>query len=262
MHPNVQLLHADDFVVKPHVSFQADGVRRYQYNPRMLDVVRSIPRGTIYDRSGLPLATGDAALMRDARNEYTKTGRRAERHLRRTDRALLSAWRRGISSARRFTEPRNWSATNSSYIERDAEDRLRGFDDHATTVESRDAAGRPVVAVRRDYRELVPFLRHRHDPHHPAVLAILNRKRDLHLTIDAELQLRVATILATAAKKSTTGKAAAVVLDADTGELLAAASYPLPVLARDQNGSTATKAMRCSTARDTGSTRLAQPSSS
>ena len=238
---NVQLLRADDFVVKPHVSFQADGVRRYQYNPRMLDIVRSIPRGTIYDRSGLPLATGDAALMRTARNDYTKmgvapNGTCAEPIERCYPLGGAAFHLLGDSLTRA-----NWSATNSSYIERDAEDRLRGFDDHATAVESRDSAGRPVVAVRRDYRALVPFLRHRHDPHHPAVLAILNRKRDLHLTIDAELQLRVATILATAATKSTTGKAAAVVLDADTGELLAAASYPLPVLARYQNGSTPTE---------------------
>ena len=30
-----------------------------QYNPRVLDIVRGIPRGNVYDRRGLPLATGE-----------------------------------------------------------------------------------------------------------------------------------------------------------------------------------------------------------
>jgi cell division protein FtsW (lipid II flippase) len=232
---NVQLVHADDYVVRPHVGFQADGVRRYQYNPRILDVVRLIPRGTIYDRSGLPLASSDEALLQKSQAEYTKLGLGSNATC---DEPIERCYPLGGATFHLLgdaTTHLNWSATNSSYIERDAHDRLRGFEDHATAIELRDAAGHPTVAVRRDYRELVPFLRHRHDPHHPAVLAILNRKRDLHLTIDAQLQLQVAAIVATAAKKSLAGKAAAVVLDADTGELLAAVSYPLPVLTRYQN---------------------------
>ena len=51
---DVQVLRADDYVVKPHLSMQADGVRRFQYNQRVLDVARLIPRGSIFDRRGLP----------------------------------------------------------------------------------------------------------------------------------------------------------------------------------------------------------------
>src|SRR5262249_26110600 len=54
---NVQFFSADDYAVNPHLSLQADGGRRYQYNQRVLDVARLIPRGTIYDRRGFPLAT-------------------------------------------------------------------------------------------------------------------------------------------------------------------------------------------------------------
>src|SRR5262249_56207221 len=54
---NIQVLSADSYVVKPHLSLQADGGRRYQYNQRVLDVARLVPRGTIYDHTGLPLAT-------------------------------------------------------------------------------------------------------------------------------------------------------------------------------------------------------------
>jgi peptidoglycan glycosyltransferase len=49
----------------------------------------------------------------------------------------------------------------------------------------------------------------------------------VHLTIDGDLQLHVADIVAAYAQK-TAGRAAAVVLDPDSGELLASASYPEP----------------------------------
>ena len=54
---DIQIVHADEYVAKPHLGVQADGGRRFQYNPRMLDIVRLLPRGTIYDREGIPLAT-------------------------------------------------------------------------------------------------------------------------------------------------------------------------------------------------------------
>jgi len=60
----------------------------------------------------------------------------------------------------------------------------------------------------------------------------LNRPHDVHLTIDANLQLRVAAIVAAYATKAA-GKAAAIVLDPDTGELLASASYPWPAASPD-----------------------------
>jgi peptidoglycan glycosyltransferase len=83
--------------------------------------------------------------------------------------------------------------------------------------------------IRRDYRDLVPLLRHRHEPGHPAVVALGRQARDVRLTIDAGLQVRVTSIIASYAKKSA-GRAAAIVLDPDTGELLASASYPWPDL--------------------------------
>ena len=54
-----QTVRADEYLVKPQLGRQADGGRRYQYNPRVLDALRAIPRGTIFDRNGLPLASND-----------------------------------------------------------------------------------------------------------------------------------------------------------------------------------------------------------
>jgi hypothetical protein len=55
----VQTVEADALVVRPHLGVQADGMRRFQDNPRVLDLVRRIPRGTIVDRGGLVMATDD-----------------------------------------------------------------------------------------------------------------------------------------------------------------------------------------------------------
>ncbi len=87
--------------------------------------------------------------------------------------------------------------------------------------------GRPMYTIHRDYRDLVPILRHRHQPDHAAVVEFRDRPRDVRLTIDADLQRRVAAIVASYARKAK-GKAAAVVLDPDTGAVLASVSYPWP----------------------------------
>jgi cell division protein FtsI/penicillin-binding protein 2 len=73
----------------------------------------------------------------------------------------------------------------------------------------------------------VPAFRHRHQPNHPAVAALRNKPRDVAMTIDAGFQYRVSDIVASYARKSA-GRAAAVVLDADSGDILASASYPWP----------------------------------
>ncbi|HEX9365306.1 MAG TPA: FtsW/RodA/SpoVE family cell cycle protein, partial [Vicinamibacterales bacterium] len=70
----VQVLHADEIAIRPHLGLQADGSRRYQYNPRVLDILRQIPRGSILDRDGLPLATDDRALLARAAPDYARLG--------------------------------------------------------------------------------------------------------------------------------------------------------------------------------------------
>ena len=60
----------------------------------------------------------------------------------------------------------NWTASNTSYVERDADSRLRGFDDKAVVVDSNDVKGRTIRTIRRDYGELVSLLRHRNEPGH------------------------------------------------------------------------------------------------
>jgi cell division protein FtsW (lipid II flippase) len=221
---NVQLLHADEYLIRPHLGIQADGGRRFVYNPRVLDIVRLMPRGTIYDRRGLPLATDDRRVIADARPAYEALGVSL-------DDACAAPRERcyplGAAAFHLLGDARtrvNWSAPNSSYVERDAESELRGFDDRAEVVRTTNAAGQPMVTIKRDYRDILPALRHRYELEN-AAWARFRRPHDVHLTIDAELQLRAAAIVAAYAQK-TAGRAAAVVLEPDTGGLLASVSYP------------------------------------
>jgi cell division protein FtsW (lipid II flippase) len=225
---DIQVLRADDYVVKPHLSMQADGVRRFQYNQRVLDVARLIPRGTIYDRRGFPLATTDAAVVAQSREKFGDLGAQGAPTCAAPIERCYPLGGAAFHLLGDLSTRANWGASNTSYLERDADARLRGFDDRAENVSVADASGRPVSILRRDYGELVPLLRHRHKPNHPDVKRLLTRNRDLHTTIDARLQQRVAAILARHAGKSAGGRGAAVVLDAETGHVLAAASYPWP----------------------------------
>ena len=224
---DVQVLHADAFVVRPHLGIQADGGRRFEYNPRLLDLLRQLPRGTVYDRRHVPLATDDDRALQDARATYKRLGvsladacpHQGERCYPLGGRAFHL-----LGDARTHV---NWSAPNTSYIERDAEDHLRGFSDHASVVHTTDGSGRPMTALRRDYRDIVPAFRHRFQPDHLAVAALRNQPRDETMTIDAGFQYRVSDIVAAYARKGAT-RAAAVVVDPDSGDLLASASYPWP----------------------------------
>ena len=239
---NVQVLHADDFVARPHLGMQADGGRRFEYNPRLVDIVRQLPRGTVYDRRHVALATDDPRALQAARQSYQKLGVSIADVCPQPGERCYPLGGRAFHLLGDVRARVNWSAPNTSYTERDAEDRLRGFDDHGAVMLTTNASGQSMATLRRDYREIVPAFRHRHQPDHPAVAALRNKPRDVTMTIDAGFQYRVGDIVAAYAKKSA-GRAAAVVIDADSGDLLASASYPWPEASDGEAGSDATEAL-------------------
>ena len=222
---NVQIVRADDVVLRAHLGIQGDGGRRFEYNPRLVDVVRLQPRGSIYDRRRVPLATDDPHVLAQARQTYERLGIALADACPRPDERCYPLGGRAFHVLGDVRTRVNWSAPNTSYVERDAEDRLRGFDDHASLIHTIDSSGRPMTTLRRDYRDILPAFRHRHQLNHPAVAALRNKPRDVTLTIDASFQFRVSEIIAAYAKKAET-RAAAVVIDPDSGDLLASASYP------------------------------------
>src|ERR1039458_9557071 len=122
------------------------------------------------------------------------------------------------------------AASNTSFVERDAARRLRGYDDRPALVEVRNpSTGKMDRVLRYDYRELVPLLRHRGEANDAEVRRVLDRPRDVRMSIDARLEVKVAEILRNQLKQTGLTKGAAVVMDPATGDLLAAVSFPLPV---------------------------------
>src|SRR5688572_13434022 len=71
---DVQVVRADTFATRANLTQQADGGYRYQYNPRLTSAARSIVRGTIFDRDGLPLATSKPGEIERFAPQYKKLG--------------------------------------------------------------------------------------------------------------------------------------------------------------------------------------------
>ena len=68
-HPRRRLRHP-----RPISAFRPTTAGVFKYNPRLLDIVQLIPRGTIYDRHGVPLATDDPRVIAAARPTYAQLG--------------------------------------------------------------------------------------------------------------------------------------------------------------------------------------------
>jgi cell division protein FtsW (lipid II flippase) len=225
-----QLLHADSYLTHGAVVLQGDGVRRVQYNPRLAAIAATIPRGSIVDRAGVLLASSDPEEIERQREQLVKLGAAAD------DLAGAAPDRRtrvypfGGRTFHLLGDLRNrvnWTARNTSFAERDARVRLQGYDDYAGVIRVRQQDGTEAPQVVVDYRDLAPLLRHRYEPDRPEVQKILARDRTVRLTVDVRLELAAEEIIARHAAQAGFG-AAAVVLDAGSGDLLAAASYPYP----------------------------------
>ena len=225
----VQILHADDLAAATSLSGQGDGGYRFEYNPRLLAAARSLERGTIYDRDGLPLATSRPDEIAALGATYESASGVALDDCADTSGRCYPLGGLAFHLVGDWTHQANWAARNSSYFERDSDARLKGYDDRAQLVEvTNPRTGRRGVALRRDLRELLPLVQQRYRPASSAVVAIRSRDRDVRTTIDARLQVRVAAALRDGITAGRFARGAAVVLDAVTGEVLAAASYPWP----------------------------------
>jgi cell division protein FtsI/penicillin-binding protein 2 len=225
----VEVLRSGPTIGAGTLVIQADGARRYQYNPRLQEIMREIPKGTVYDRNGLPLATSNWAELEKHRADYQALGIDIDRACRRSDTRYYPFGGLMFDLLGDLRTRTRWGATNTSFVERDSARRLRGYDDRPTLVEVKNpSTGKMDLVLKYDYRELVPLLRHRREPQHPEVRRVLDRPRDVRMSIDARLEVKVAAILRNQLKQSGQLKGAAVAMDPATGDLLAAVSLPLP----------------------------------
>lgn len=203
---NIEALHDRELLVRDAFVITHDGVKRPEHNPRLTLLAASIPRGNIYDRNGIMLATSNWNELEKRRADYQQLGISIDQACSRLDNRyypfgpvtqhLLGDLRTG----------EKFHATNASLVEHDSNARLQGYN---------------------NIRELAPVVRYRHQRGNPQLGELLNRDRDVHTTIDVRLQLKAAEILKNrleAAQK----KGAIIVMNPASGDVLAMVSWPMP----------------------------------
>ena len=192
-------------VAEAHVITQ-DGVKRLQRNPRLNLLAASIPRGNIYDRNGILLATNSWEELEKRRAEFQQLGISIDGAC---SRGEARHYPFGSFTAHLLGDLRtqdNFHATNTSFVERDSGKRLQGYD---------------------NYQELGTVVRYRHQRSNPALITLLSRDRDVHTTIDIRLQVKATEILRNELEK-VNKKGALVMMNSQTGDVLALVSYPEP----------------------------------
>ncbi|MBL8173579.1 MAG: FtsW/RodA/SpoVE family cell cycle protein [Bryobacterales bacterium] len=224
-----QVVAADDTLLRGTLVVNADGVRRYEYNPRIMAAARLIPKGDIFDRNGLPLATSAYSSVEAHRKEYEALGANPADTTHFLDRRHYPLGAPMFYVLGDMRSPLKRGAPNTSFEESRSRLRLQGFDDGIEIEEEKDEeSGAVTRRLKFDYTELLPLLRHRWEPDHAQVRELLARPRDVNMTIDARLQMTVSRILERALLKQKKQRGAVVVMDAESGDLLASVSYPWP----------------------------------
>lgn len=225
----IQVVRADELATAASLSVQADEGYRFEYNPRLVEAARAMERGSIYDRNGLVLATSRPAEMAGVEAAYAKAGVAPVARCAPDLARCYPLGGVGFSVLGDWERQTNWGARNASYLERERDAVLKGFDDRQRLVPVvHPRTGASSNAVRRDYGALLPVVRHGAYSPRPEVRLLLDRPRNLTASIDARLQQRVARALADGIAKGAHARGAAVVIDVETGDVLAAVSYPWP----------------------------------
>ncbi len=211
-----QIAKDRDFLARETRVYEDDGVKRAQRNPRLNSLAHEIRRGDIFDRNGVLLATSDWKALEQRKADYEKLGVSIDANCSRLDNRHYPF---GSFTAHLLGDLRtgeNFHASNASLIEHDANVKLQGF---------------------TDYTELAPLIRYRHQPGNPEIARLMARDRHVIASIDIRLQMRVAEALQAQLAKAHKDKAAAVVMDPSSGDVLAMVSAPaIPTAAPNYAG--------------------------
>jgi cell division protein FtsI/penicillin-binding protein 2/cell division protein FtsW (lipid II flippase) len=202
-----QVLHDREFIAREARTYEEDGVKRAQRNPRVNSIAHEIERGNILDRNGVLLATSNWNELERRRAEFEKLGISIDRACSRLDGRHYPFGALTMHVLGDLRTGENFHASNASLVEHDSNVALQGY---------------------ADWHELVPLVRYRHQPGNQAMAAMRNRDRTVHTTLDVRLQMRAAQIVDEHLQESGLERSALVVMDPDSGDVLAMVSRPAP----------------------------------
>ena len=232
------LFNNERWVVEPALVAERSGARMFSYNPRIYILINRLEAGSLYDRSGLLLATSSKEKLLQQRDTIAASGiesfkvdalsrKRLDRFYPFGDQMFF--WTGDLNTGLFM------GGTNGYFAEYELLAELRGFPAPTTAYnvtanrfrEDRflPAAVREMAIARSDYSALSPLLLA--GINSAEVEAFKQRNRDVHLSMDASLQ--------TALNKSLQRddslrmkRVSIVVMEDSTGDVLASSMFPLP----------------------------------
>lgn len=240
-------------LVRPVFVNNASGAPVVEYNPRIALLMRELHAGNIYDREGRILATNDKAQIKagdyigfgvDEDHINATLKKRQQRYYPFGDHLLFMVgdYNTGIPFAYYDHNPIGYLAESQHLAA------LRGFDNikydesgnplkvNLSSDKYRENAFLPLRnttynTVLRDYSEIAKYLKNHN---RIARFNAKREKRDIQLTVDAELQTKMQNAIEEYVSNNFVSQSwnklriSVVVLNASNGEMLTSANYPLP----------------------------------
>jgi cell division protein FtsI/penicillin-binding protein 2/cell division protein FtsW (lipid II flippase) len=178
------------------------------YNPRIALVESQIPRGDIYGRNGVLLATSSWNHLENQAAGLKQFGVSLDRCCQPSEERFYPFGSVTYHLLGDNVEKARFGASDAAFVEKIADGQLRGY---------------------QSIRDILPAVRRRRQPNQPALQKILARDRDVHLTLDLRLQQRALQILTDALSRAHKSAGAAIVIDLDSGAILASVNVPAPL---------------------------------
>jgi len=252
-----QLFVRDNTLIRPAFVTNNQGARVAEYNPRIDILMRKLAAGNIYDRNGVILATSVDSLLNDKKvvDKIVEAGISADNVKKSHRYPKMRYYPFGdqmFFMLGDFNTKVLWGSHDDNPYGYMAESRhlamLRGFDNIARdeygkpqkdVLKARNYIYSPYLAergekefryTRYDYSALLPMLKAGDESRKVREWNEKRPERDISLTIDAKLQVRMQEALRQFAetRKNNLMRVSVVVLDAAEGDLLCSANYPLP----------------------------------
>lgn len=232
------LFNNKKWVVEPALVADKTGARMFSYNPRVSILMNKLQAGNLLDRKGLILASSHHGLIKKQYDSLVANGilkddleameyKRLDRYYPFGDQMFF--WT-GDANTGVFN-----GSTNGYFAEYEHAAELRGFPTPASKFQVsanryREDRFLPQTATemtvsKRDYSALAPLLLA--GINSTQVETFKQRNRDVQLTMDAGLQTILNKTLATDDSVKIK-RVSVVIMEDNTGDVLASASYPLP----------------------------------